>query len=460
MKTYSSILAILLTCAVSFAQEVSIELFKDGFNRPLSLQNANDARLFVVEQTGKIKILLPDGSVNATPFIDLSGKISNGSERGLLGLAFHPNYASNGYFFVNYTDPSGNTQVSRFSVDSANPDLADINSELPIIDYVQPFSNHNGGNLAFGPDGYLYISSGDGGDGGDPGDRAQDINLLLGKLLRIDIDSQSSGENYAIPADNPFVGNPNARGEIWAYGLRNPWRFSFDTVANNIYIGDVGQEEVEEIDRANISEGGLNYGWRCYEGSQPFNTTGCPNASELTFPFAEYSSASGSNNCSVTAGYVYRGAKYVDLYGQYIFADYCSGLIATIDDAGTITEQGNFSNLWVSFGEDVNKELYILSIISGEIYKIKGGVLATPEFDALKISMFPNPASNNITISAGNDTLQSVVISDLKGSVIISEKNISEKDKKISLKNLKSGIYMVQITSTNGRRSIQKLIKK
>src|SRR5690606_5710321 len=285
MKKLLSLLLI-FTSGLIFAQNVDIEFFKGDFDDPLSLQHANDERLFVVEQGGLIKTIQGDGTVNATPFLNISGQISNGSEQGLLGLAFHPDYTNNGYFYINYTKPNGDTQVSRFSVDSGNPDLADQNSELPIIGYSQPFPNHNGGNLAFGPDGFLYISSGDGGSGGDPGDRAQSIIELLGKLLRIDVDIPSGGNNYGIPSDNPFAGNPDPgiKKEIWAYGLRNPWRFSFDLTENNLWIADVGQGNWEEINRASISEAGLNYGWRCYEGNQPYNTEDCPPQSELTFP--------------------------------------------------------------------------------------------------------------------------------------------------------------------------------
>src|SRR5690606_20907388 len=197
---------------------------------------ANDHRLFAVEQGGKIKIIQPDGTVNSTPFLDISTQVSTGNEQGLLGLAFHPDYANNGYFYVNYTDNNGDTQISRFSVNPANADVANSNSEFSILEFAQPFSNHNGGNLVFGPDNYLYISSGDGGGSGDPTNQAQNINSLLGKLLRIDVDSPSGGNNYGIPPDNPFIGDPNARQEIFAYGLRNPWRFSIDLTENNIWI--------------------------------------------------------------------------------------------------------------------------------------------------------------------------------------------------------------------------------
>ncbi|HET8804572.1 MAG TPA: PQQ-dependent sugar dehydrogenase [Aequorivita sp.] len=456
MKKLLATVFLLFTSIILFAQEVDIELFKSGFSDPLHLQHANDDRLFVVEQGGKIKIIQGDGTINAVPFIDISGLISSGSERGLLGLAFHPDYENNGYFFVNYTNPSGDTQVSRFSVDSGNPDLADINSELPIIGYDQPFSTHNGGNLAFGPDGYLYISSGDGGSGGDPGNRAQNINLLLGKLLRIDVNNPSGGNNYGIPADNPFIGNPDAQEEIWAYGLRNPWRFSFDFTENNLWIADVGQGNWEEINRVNISESGLNYGWRCYEGNHPFNTQDCPPQSELTFPIAEYSH---SNGCSISGGYVYRGSVYTDIAGYYFFADYCSGLIGTVDGSGNLIDHGDFSGNWVSFGEDVNKELYIIDI-GGSIYKIKGGEIAGTEDFSLENSliMLPNPASENVTFSLKTGAIETIQLYDIRGRMIFSEKNISSNTKTVSVSTLNAGVYFARITSEKGQSTVKKLM--
>src|SRR5690554_4841725 len=257
MIRYIHILFSLMLLGSSYAQTIELELVQDGFSQPLHLQNSGDNRLFIVEKGGKIKVILEDNTVSPTPFLDLSGIISTQGEQGLLGLAFHPDYDNNGYFFVNYTNTAGNTQISRFTVSAANPDIADLESEMFILNFNQPASNHNGGDMIFGPDGYLYISSGDGGSSGDPNNLAQNIDVLLGKMLRIDIDNPSGGNAYGIPPDNPFINTQDARPEIWAYGLRNPWRFSIDTDDNNIWIADVGQGSREEINRQPLDEGGL-----------------------------------------------------------------------------------------------------------------------------------------------------------------------------------------------------------
>lgn len=456
MKKLLCYLPIFLISSLLLAQEVSIEFFKGNFNNPLSLQHANDDRLFVVEKGGRIKIIQADGTVNAVPFLDISTLVSTNGERGLLGLAFHPDYGNNGYFYVNYTNTSGNTQVSRFSVDSGNPDLADASSELEIIGYTQPETNHNGGHLAFGPDGYLFIASGDGGGSGDPNDKGQDLSTLLGKILRIDVDNPSGGNNYGIPPDNPFAVDPNALDEIWAYGLRNPWRFSFDFTDNTIWIADVGQSSREEINRASAGAAGLNYGWRCYEGNQPYNTQGCPPQSEITFPIAEYTHASG---CSITGGFVYRGTVYSDIPGLYFFADFCSGLIGTVDSSGNLMEHGNFSGSWVSFGEDVNKELYIIDL-GGDIYKVKGGELANSVDFSIEnsLSVSPNPASEKIVFTMKNGTLQSIQLYDLRGNMVTSEENIADREKSISVRHLSPGVYLAKIATERGQATLKKII--
>ena len=456
MKKLLLTLSFLVVSLFIYAQDVDIELFKEGFSNPVGIQNAGDDRLFIVEQGGQIKILNADATINATPFLNISSIISSGGERGLLGLAFHPDYANNGYFFVYYTDNSGDTQVARYTVDESDPNIADPDSALLIIDVAQPFSNHNGGCIQFGPDGFLYIGLGDGGSANDPGNRAQNLTLLLGKMLRIDIDNTEGGNNYAIPADNPFVGDPNALDEIWAYGLRNPWRSSFDSESDELWIADVGQNQIEEIDRVAGDASGLNYGWRCYEGSQPFNTSGCPDASELTFPVAEYTHAIGS---SITGGYVYHGNIYSDIQDLYFFAD-IDGIIGTVDNDNNFINHGNFSGFWVSFGEDIDGEIY-LADITGSIYKIIGGeIFDTEDFDTSEVSLIPNPASDSLNIVINNTLISTITVIDLKGSVILSESNLSVSEKSISIDSLRSGIYLVKISSENGQSIIKKLVIK
>lgn len=458
MKKITLLLIICLFTFQTNAQDITLSLFSDNLSQPLSLKHANDDRLFVVEKGGKIKIIQTNGSVNPTPFLDISSLISTNGERGLLGLAFHPDYQNTGYFYVNYTNTAGNTQISRFSV-SSDADVADPTSELPLLSYSQPASNHNGGDLAFGPDNYLYIASGDGGGSGDPNNRAQDLNYFLGKILRIDVDNATGGNNYGIPADNPFVGNPDALDEIWAYGLRNPWRFSFDFTDNTIWIADVGQTSIEEINRANATDGGLNYGWRCYEGTQPYNTQNCPPQGDLTFPFAEYTHNNG--NCSITGGYVYRGTVYTDISGLYFFADFCSGLIGSVDNTGNITNYGAFTGSWVSFGEDVNKELYIVDF-NGTIYKIEGSLIAnSPEFQQEnQLKIFPNPASNNITFAIANDNFSNLAIYDVSGRIILSSENVNSNEIRLNVSKINSGVYFAKIKSNTGRTFVKKIIIK
>ncbi|MDA9089648.1 PQQ-dependent sugar dehydrogenase [Maribacter arcticus] len=335
------------------------------FSKPLDLQSPQDGtnRIFVAEKGGVIKFFDNiDATEVVSTFLDISNKTATASELGLLGFAFHPDYKTNGFLYVTYTPSESLAVVSRFKVSETDANFVEESSETILLEIAQPETNHNGGQLAFGPDGYLYIASGDGGGTGDPDGNAQNLETLLGKILRIDVNNQDSGLNYAIPTDNPFVENENARGEIYAYGLRNPWRFSFDNQTNTIWTADVGQDELEEIDL--IVKGG-NYGWNILEGTSCYQETEC-DATDLIAPLYEYGHS--NNDKSVTGGYVYRGNELPNLKGYYIYGDFISGRIWALDQAGNnklFLETGlNIS----SFGIDENKELYLCSF-DGEIYK-------------------------------------------------------------------------------------------
>ena len=440
-------------CLNAFSQTIELEDFADGFSSPLALKNAGDERLFVVEQGGVIKIVDLNGVVNTTPFLDIQSIVNAGGERGLLGLAFHPEYQANGRFFVHYSNSSGDTQISEFSVSTSNPDIANPNSEVMLLTVSQPFSNHNGGTIAFGPqDGYLYIGLGDGGGGGDTNNNAQNPTLLIGKLLRIDIDTQSGGNNYGIPSDNPFIGDPNTRDEIWATGLRNPFRFTMDPETNSIWIGDVGQNAREEVNRASLSQAGLNYGWRCYEGNAPFNTSGCPDESELTFPVFDYSWNGGG---SVIGGYVYRGDLYADLQDVYVFGD-IDGMISTLDIDDNYINQGQFPGTWVAFGQDINKELYSVNL-GGSIFKIAGGVLSVDENQGANAIIYPNPATSIVSIKLQTQVMEHLKISDVKGSVIHTE-TLQSNQKQLNTSSFAKGMYFITITTKNGAVVVKKLM--
>jgi len=353
------------------------EVVASGLEYPVFITHAGDGsgRLFVIEQRGRIRVI-KQGTLLNTPFLDITPQVLFGGERGLLGLAFHPNYEQNGFLYINYTRQSdGATIVARYRVSAANPDLADPSSGITLLTIPQPYSNHNGGCLQFGPDGYLYIGMGDGGSGGDPQNFAQNIDSLLGKMLRIDV---NHGNPYAIPADNPFVNQAGAD-EIWALGLRNPWRFSFDRLTGDLYIGDVGQNAWEEVSfqPANAS-GGINYGWRCREGAHPYNTSPPCNQADflatLTDPITEYSHSEGY---SITGGVVYRGSRYPNLFGRYFFGDYVNGKIWSIKKLSdsplswserTLEIQAPFNIS--SFGEGEDGEIYLANYNQGKIHHL------------------------------------------------------------------------------------------
>ena len=367
------------------------EIVANGLARPVQVTHApgDTDRIFIVDArsgaTGSVRIVdINTDTLLPTPF--LTQTVNTSSEQGLLGLAFHPNYADNGYVYINYTR-SGNTYIDRFTVSAGDPNVVDPGSSTPVMVISQPFSNHNGGWLGFGPDGYLYIATGDGGSGNDPGNRAQDItNQLLGKMLRIDVDGDDfpsdTNRNYAIPASNPFVG-VTGDDEIWAYGLRNPWRCSFDRATGDLYIGDVGQNAREEISfQPAGSTGGENYGWRCMEGAGCTGLSGCTcNDPGLTDPIYSYNQ--GSAGRSVTGGHVYRGSAMPWLDGTYFFGDYISNRIWSFRYTGSVTEfqertdAGPVSNI-SGFGEDANGELYLVSL-NGVIYRLIAGSLPCNE---------------------------------------------------------------------------------
>ncbi len=362
-----------LLCTISLSgQQLVLQPVASGLNRPLGLVTAGDSRLFIAQQFGQI--LIYDGTgVLPTPFLDIHSLVSPGisgeSERGFLGVAFDPRYASNGFFFVYYTDTSGNITIARYRVSAMDRDRADPNSAAIVLTIAHPqFANHNGGQLQFGPDGYLYLGTGDGGSRGDPNNNAQNLGSLLGKLLRIDVSSLP----YGIPPSNPFVNRAGARGEIWAYGLRNPWRFSFDRSSGDLWIADVGQDLWEEVDfQPATSIGGENYGWRSMEGTHCFNPpTNCQDPS-FVMPIIEYGHTGGA--CSITGGYRYHGARYPRMHDIYFYGDYCSGTIwgATQRSDGSWSTRVLLSTRLAisSFGEDANGELYVIDL-RGAVYQI------------------------------------------------------------------------------------------
>ncbi|MBU1822022.1 MAG: PQQ-dependent sugar dehydrogenase [Bacteroidetes bacterium] len=347
------------------------------FNNPVELVNAGDGsnRLFVVERRGTIKFFnATQSSPSPTDFLNISSKVRSGGEMGLLGLAFHPNFESNGFFFVNYTkDNPHETVIARYKVNTPASGVADPGSETILFTFAQPYSNHNGGSIHFGPDGYLYIATGDGGSGGDPQNNAQNKGSLLGKILRVDVNATDKG-NYGIPADNPFVSESGARPEIYAYGLRNPWRISFDPETKQLWTGDVGQNAWEEIDI--ITKGG-NYGWRLKEGDHCYNPSSNCEQTGLIDPVWEYSHSNGDR--SVTGGYVYRGKKLPGLVGKYIYGDYVSGRVWALEAGNNTTPKnsrlaGTVSSL-STLGVDEQNELYFCSLGNGKIFTLS---TATP----------------------------------------------------------------------------------
>jgi len=347
-----------------------------GLNASLDVVNAGDGtnRLFIVQRGGTVRII-SGGVLLAGNFLDIPDSLTAGSESGLLSMAFHPDYENNRYFFVYYTNTAGDLALARFQTQAGDPNAADEGTGVILLTIPHPtFSNHNGAKLIFGPDGNLYFGTGDGGSGGDPGNNSQNGNSLLGKMLRLNVDDFTTPPYYAIPVDNPYISDPLVRDEIFALGLRNPWRWSFDRSTNEVWIADVGQGAWEEINSHRfVSAGGINYGWRCYEGNAAYNTAGCLPAGSYISPIFAYPHNFASGGFSVTGGYVYRGAEYPTLVGYYICADYVSGNVWRIkaDGVGGWNSyiQTGLPGSIAGFGEAENADLYALSL-SGTLYKV------------------------------------------------------------------------------------------
>ena len=414
------------------------------------MAHCNDDRLFVLQQNGQIRIVNMDGAVENTPFLNISNLVLNSGERGLLGMAFHPNYSENGYFFVNYSAAGdGNTVIARYQVSESDPNVADPNSHELVISIEQPYSNHNGGCIRFSTDGNLLIGMGDGGSGGDPDNYSQNPNSLLGKMLRINVDNLP----YTIPASNPILEEVGAITEIYATGLRNPWKFSVDHIDEMLWIADVGQNAWEEINATDLNAPGLNYGWRCYEGNVPYNLTGCEQDANYVAPVHVYDNT--VINCSVTGGYVYRGSSNPGWYGRYFFTDFCSNSIFVYDSATEeVDVNTGFSGGFATFGEDKNGELYVAGRNNGRIFKLISPTANVDNLSQISLEVYPNPSTGIFEIKGNVDVLHAKVY-DLQGRLV----QELDKPKQIDLENAPNGIYWVNFQSTSGV-TVLKLLKQ
>lgn len=431
----------------SYSQEINLEVFANGFSNPVAIENAGDDRLFVVERGGAIKILNSSGSINATNFLTLNSSIVlSGGERGLLGLAFHPDYENNRFFYINYTKANdGATVIARYQTNESNPNIADPTSASVIMTIPQPYSNHNGGTIKFGPDGYLYIGMGDGGSGGDPQNYGQNINSLLGKMLRIDIDGEAP---YSIPPTNPFVGIEGAD-EIWSVGMRNPWKFSFNRLNGDLWIADVGQNASEEINKVSAPlTAGLNFGWRCYEADLIYNASGCGNIDSYFFPISKY--PLDNVFCSITGGYVYTGSMYPNFQNKYFFTDFCANRIGFIDENGSdITWTNSFSGNFSTFGEDINGELYVAGLSNGTVYKLVDESLGIDTFESQGFKIFPNPASSYFTIkNSMHKNWKTITIYDLTGKNIGQFSPSSDLNFTVNCEKFTRGIYTLIVETS------------
>ncbi len=444
------------------------------FAEPIELTHAGDGSglVYVAEKAGRVRAVNAAAGTTAT-VLDISGLVRNSAEQGFLGMAFHPSFAANGYLYVHYTGTtngsSGTTVLARYTRSAANPAVFDPASAQILLDFPQPFNNHNGGKLAFGPDGYLYLSLGDGGSGNDPGNRAQNRALLFGKMLRLDVDAPSGGRNYGIPPSNPFAGNTNGyREEIYAYGLRNMFRFSFDRTTGTLWGGDVGQNTYEEID---LVTGGGNYGWRIAEGMHcnPGVSSTCDRTG-FTEPIYEYTHAGG--NCSITGGFVYRGARNPELTGKYIFGDYCTGNLWALTYTGTTATRQTLASTGFglfSFGEDAGGELYILNA-DGSIQRFvatgvageDAPVAAAPTLRLATANPFRDRAVVEVAPATAGRTR--VTLTDALGRevAVLLDADVSAGERRpvvIDGTDLAPGVYLVRLTAADGRRATLRLAR-
>ncbi|MBV9960804.1 MAG: PQQ-dependent sugar dehydrogenase [Parafilimonas sp.] len=457
-----SVLFLLLLCYSVYTDaqnQVALQQFSKGYTKPLDIQNCGDSRLFIVQQTGQMIICDSTGKRINKPYLDISDRVFyNGGELGLLGAAFDPDYASNGFVYVQYINKNNKIQISRFKRNASDQNKANASSEKIILTIDKPpFISHNGGCIRFGADGDLYIGLGDGGGEGDPYNLSQNKASFFGKMLRIDV---HHGNPYNIPADNPFADSAGYKKEIWALGLRNPWRWSFDALNGALFIGDVGQDSWEEIDEQPAGKGGQNYGWRCYEGKHIYNDSGCHPQRFYTMPIYEYPHSDVTGECSVTGGFVYRGTKYKAWYGKYFFSDYCAGIIKMLTITGKkTTEQDVFNGddyAYTSFGEDYKHELYLTNINTGVIYQIvpAGSKQIADEKSIINLEISPNPSHGNLVASFVNEKIQTVTITvqNALGQIFYKQSLNSNAGKNALNVNLHvpPAVYYIIFTSADG----------
>lgn len=438
----------------STGQDISIQNFSNTFYFPVAVAHAGDARLFVVEKSGVIKIVQGNGELNEVPFLQLDPSlISTDVERGLFCIAFHPDFENNGYFYINYSRAEdGALVIARYSV-SDDPDVADDGSGMVLMTIPHPSSIHYGGTMKFGPDGFLYISTGDGGDFGDPLNLAQNKNEYFGKILRLDVDNVIS---LAAPG-NPYI-DLDGLDEVWASGLRNPWKFSFDKQTGDMWIGDVGQNQFEEINK--VSQplvSGLNFGWRCYEGNTVFSDLDCISPDNLEQPFAVYSHDFG---CAIIGGYVYRGTAMPSFIGKYLFIEFCAGKVGIVDAQGEITWSQTLPQeaYLTTVGEDINGELYVTG--DGVLYKLIEVELGTKNFRDAGLRLYPNPASTEVSISAKNPLNGTIRLSDMMGKTVMSTTIFMTDTSTFNVSGLSAGIYMLSIETAAGEIYSTKLAVK